>query len=249
MSTVATAHPADSLDGEIVGGRFGYLRVPTFSLPATTDPQTGWTRSIEMADALQSLVQTVDLADPCGWVIDLRHNRGGNMWPMLEGVAPVLGVGPYGAFVDGAGFSRWWRYNNGEVGILEGPEGWLTYARTSRGAYTLRRPDPPVAVLTDSLTAISGEAITLAFRGRPDSRSFGEATYGVPTATQGVSLPDGALLVLTVELFADRTGKQYDDRIPPDVVIAQTGAPATDDATVLAATNWLATQSACTAAP
>jgi len=57
------------------------------------------------------------------------------------------------------------------------------------------------------------------------------------------------MLVMTVVVDADRTGKQYETAIPPDVAIPQTGGPATDDATVLAATSWLATQPACTAAP
>jgi carboxyl-terminal processing protease len=238
--TLALTPPADSIDGEIVGGRYGYLRVPTFG--GSND------QAVLLADTLQFLVGLVDTRTPCGWVIDLRHNFGGNMWPMLIGVGPLLGAVSVGSFVDADGGVLGWWYENGLAGAS--PAGYRsTYLGMSRAPYTLRVPNPAIALLTDSLTASSGEAIAVAFRGRPQTRSFGGATYGVPTANLGFWLADRALLVVMNSLDADRTGKQYDDRIPPDVVIPQTGGPATDDATVIAATSWLATQPACTAAP
>jgi len=84
---VVATHPADSLDGEIVGGRYGYLRVPTYA------PTNGGTaaQATAFADTLQALVKATDASAPCGWVVDLRHNGGGNMWPMLAGVGPILG--------------------------------------------------------------------------------------------------------------------------------------------------------------
>jgi carboxyl-terminal processing protease len=241
----AGAPPADSLDGEIVGGRYGYLRVPTFAVPLGTPDAAA--RITAMADTLQALVRAVDAQGPCGWVVDLRHNRGGNMWPMLVGVAPILGEGPYGAFVDASGGSVQWYYADGAAGTLSASGVRSVAARTSRPPYALRRPDPPVAVLTDSLTASSGEAIAVAFRGRPAARSFGGATTGVPTANAGYRLPDGAFLLIMVSVDADRTGRRYDTRIPPDVPVPQTAAPATDDATVVAATGWLATRPECAA--
>lgn len=68
----------------------------------------------------------------------------------------------------------------------------------------------PVAVLTDSQTASSGQAIVAAFKGRPHTCSFGPPTYGVPTANQEEQLSDGALMVLTLAVDADRTGHRYD---------------------------------------
>ena len=41
------------------------------------------------------------------------------------------------------------------------------------GPYRLRRDRPQVAVLTDNGIASSGEATLIAFRERPDTRSFG----------------------------------------------------------------------------
>jgi len=62
----------------------------------------------------------------CGWIVDLRRNRGGNMYPMLAAVAPLL--------PDGAGMS--FRSVNGELArvmIKDGgvAVGWTTLASTS----------------------------------------------------------------------------------------------------------------------
>ena len=113
--------------------------------------------------------------------------------------------------------------------------------------YRLKHTLPPVAVLTGPKTASAGEAIVVAFRGRPSTRSFGEPTAGVPTANQGFRLSDGALLVLTVAVDADRTGRTYDSTIPPDqlvpVDLSQIGTPA--DGGVQAATTWLHKREGC----
>jgi carboxyl-terminal processing protease len=99
--------------------------------------------------------------------------------------------------------------------------------------YTLRRPMPRVAVLTDVRVASSGEATVIAFRGRPNTRSFGEPTCGLSTANQTFPLPDGATLILTVSSMADRHAVVYGDRVAPDEVIAN------PDEVVVRAVAWL----------
>src|SRR6266852_3501529 len=44
---------------------------------------------------LQRIVADLDRQHPAGWVVDLRGNVGGNMWPMLAGIGPVLGEGDH----------------------------------------------------------------------------------------------------------------------------------------------------------
>jgi C-terminal processing protease CtpA/Prc len=237
-----TAHAADSLDGEIVGGRYGYLRVPTFGPPLGTADYTAIVN--RFADTLQRLVRAVDTRSPCGWVVDLRHNLGGNMWPMLVGVGPIIGPGPYGSFLGANGIETSWFYSGGAAGVTS-PAGTTIQAHLTGTAYTLTATNPPVAVLTDSLTASSGEAITVAFRGRAATRSFGAATLGVPTANTSFHLHDNAFLQIMTALDVDRADVRYDTRIPADEAVPQSGLPSTDDAAVTAATAWLSTQAAC----
>lgn len=118
-------------------------------------------------------IQQVDAKPICGWVVDLRNATGGNMWPLLAAVGPVLGNGKAGEFVYPDGRRDDWHYSDGKAMddghiLAEGP------------VYHLKQTMSPVAVLTSRFTASSGEAIAVAFRGRPNTRSFGEPTLGLP---------------------------------------------------------------------
>jgi hypothetical protein len=189
---------------------------------------------------VQGLIGELEAAPPCGWVVDLRQNNGGNMWPMLVGVGPLLGEGQAGAFVYPDGQEDPWSYADGQASC--GDE--VVTAIDSAVVYAPLEPLPPVAVLTSRVTASSGEAIAVAFRGRPNTRSFGTETAGLSTANQGFPLADGALLSLTVARFADRTGTVYDGPIAPDEVV---NAPKSlPDQVLEAAVAWLLSQPACT---
>nr|WP_308801701.1 S41 family peptidase [Streptomyces polyasparticus] len=175
----------------------------------------------------------------CGWAIDPRRNRGGNMWPMLAVVGPILGDGDVGAFVDAAGKKTGWSVEQGSPRVDGAPMGWGASSPIGKGS-------APVAVLTGASTGSSGEAVTVAFRGRPDTRSFGAATSGVPTGNAPHHLSDGALLNLTEFEDADRTGRAYDGPIPPDqVVVHHLGRARKSDPVLDAATEWLSGQPAC----
>lgn len=77
-----------------------------------------------------------------------------------------------------------------------------------------------MAVLADCGVASSGEAVVLAFRARPNTRSFGTPTLGVSTSNTRYALSDGATLILTNALMADRTYAPYGQAIVPDEVIS-----------------------------
>ncbi|WP_052345965.1 S41 family peptidase [Hymenobacter swuensis] len=76
--------------------------------------------------------------------------------------------------------------------------------------------DPVVAVLTDTLTASSGEAVAVAFKARKHTRSFGAGTCGVSTGRSRFDLSDGSVLLLTTAVFADRRLVRYGHSIAPD---------------------------------
>ena len=85
--------------------------------------------------------------------------------------------------------------------------------------YTLKRPAPRVAVLSDNRIASSGEATLIAFLRRPNTRSFGQPTCGLSTANATYPLSDSATLTLTTSVMADRAKTPFGDSIPPDEVI------------------------------
>jgi carboxyl-terminal processing protease len=215
------------ISSEIIAERVGYIDVPEFgSLDQASVTQ--------QAVTIQSHLAQLAAQNPCGWIVDLRSNSGGNMWPMLAGLGPLLGEGLQGFFVgpDGATFP--WYYQNGQALVDDNP---LVIVEQP---LILEQTDLPVAVLISDQTASSGEAIAVAFRGREGSRFFGAPTFGVSTSIGGYELTDGAMIMLTVAVFADRAGVTYGSALPPDEVTP------TDNAAIDAATAWLMTQPSCT---
>ena len=199
----------------------GYIAVPSYG---------GVNAERMRADAalMHEALARVAANARCGFIVDLRANGGGNMWPMLAGLAPLLGRAPVGQFDGPAGRAQPWR----PTAILTAglpPE--LADLETRR-----------VAVLTGPRTASSGEAVVVAFRGRPNTRSFGRATAGLSTANSSYPLPDGSTLLLTTAVFVDRLGQRYGHAISPDQVVEEV---ATQDAPHVAAAQWLRESAEC----
>ena len=190
----------------ILNAPIGYVRIGAFS-GSTSE-------GIAFANSIQSTIAAGDRDGLIGWIVDLRGNGGGNMWPMLAGIGPVLGDGVDGHFIEPTGAVSAWEYRDGAAML-----GGTTIVRVD-SPYRLRRSSPKVAVLTDNGVASSGEAIVIAFRQRPNTRSFGGATCGLSTANSSFVLSDGATLNLTVSVMADRTRTPYGDMVSPDEVVS-----------------------------
>ncbi|GAN61414.1 peptidase S41 [Acetobacter cibinongensis] len=138
------------------------------------------------------------------WVIDLRGNTGGTMWPMLTALQPFLGVGPLGYFSKANGSP---------------PTPWHTKPDLYAPGTIL--PDwtaLPVAVLQDARTASAAEATAIALKGRAATRFFGTPTHGQTTANRTFRLMDGSLLMVAASYEQDRTHKTYTGPLQPDVL-------------------------------
>lgn len=125
---------------------------------------------------------------------------------MIGGLAPLTGSGTVGSFVYPDGTSEDWTLDNGVAFWDEMPM--VSYADSVASDGT------PVAVLIGPRTGSSGEATAIAFHGRPDTRFFGQATAGLTTANEPLALSDGALLILTMSVFTDRSGLSFGQDIP-----------------------------------
>jgi carboxyl-terminal processing protease len=206
-----------------LGAGIGYVDVPAYGGADAAAARAFATHAHERLAAIAGEAG-------CGWIVDLRNNGGGNMWPMLAGLKPFLGDEPLGTFISREGASPPWKAGQA-VGV--DPPASL---RTLEHAW--------VAVLTGPLTASSGEAVTISFKGRPRTRSFGHPTTGLSSGNGNFPLPDGAMILLTTVIEADRTGKRYGEKVDPDDVVAGTPVTGTargqaGDATMAAASAWL----------
>jgi carboxyl-terminal processing protease len=222
-------------------GRLAALAGSTFAVVVVTKcfPENE-RQFVAYETELQRIVADLDRSHPAGWVVDLRGNVGGNMWPMLAGIGPVLGEGDHlGEFFTADGHAVW-RYRDGVASAVSDDGKEDRYPPVARAPYKLTAA-PRVAVLIDSLTASSGEAVAIAFRGRPHARFFGEHTRGLSTANEVFALSDGAAIWLTVGIDADRTGRKYIDGFDPDQAIRGRDKilPDDRDPVIQAALRWL----------
>jgi C-terminal processing protease CtpA/Prc len=183
----------------------GYVRVAAFGVSSPG-------LATSYASSMQLNIRLRDTGGATAWIVDLRGNTGGNMWPMIAGLGPILGDNTLGFFVDPDGIESEWKYRAG-LAILNN----LT-VQAVNNPYTLDNPDPRVAVLTDGRVASSGEAVAIAFKGRPDTRFFGTATCGLATANSEFNV-DGATLNLTTASIADRNRVIHGETLTPDEVI------------------------------
>jgi hypothetical protein len=214
LASAGGDEPAQDIEARSMG-RVGYLRVPGFQ---SIHPARG----AAFSDTLRGHLARQAAAGACGWIVDLRANTGGNMYPMVQGLSGLLGGETLGHFVGREQRVAWTaRTADGGLHALAG------------GATA------PVAVLQGPRTASSGEATLLSFHGRANTRSFGEPSWGLSTANQAFPLADGAAIALTTALMADRDGKPHGGKIQPDEVVSG------DQAAETAARRWLESQPAC----
>jgi hypothetical protein len=220
--------------GRLLEGGVAYLLIP---IRGHADEAT--LRSY--AARTRSLIAEFAKSSPRGWVIDLRLNGGGTMWPMFLGLAPLLGNGVgMTSVVDGRTTASFGITEN-EVWIDHGGGRQVQLALPA-GAPFVRLPKPRVAVLLGPWTMSSGESVAIALRSLPGARSFGEPTAGLTTVTQMYTLADGSTLVLPVSVMGDRDGRAWPGRLMPNEAVAFDNWPSDGDAVVSAAVKWIISQ-------
>lgn len=205
----------DRIESTLLVDKYAYIFIPGFHA-------TDSTAASEFASELQRQIRSLDIQDPCGWIVDLSRTGGGNMWPMLAGIGPILGNGIAGAFAYPDGRRISWLYEDGVARLdnsLAG-ENVLYMAKVKDASVPQIESNVPVAVLTSRNTGSSGEAITTAFRGRSNMRSFGGTTAGaVGTLTKFHQLSDGVTMGFAEVFFSDIAGTVYSGPIEPDVPV------------------------------
>lgn len=140
-----------------------------------------------------------------GVIVDLENNSGGNMYPMIGGLAAILSNGTLFQF----------EYANGQkIGTTLSQILASKQTEEKNSSKTI-----PIAILVNGNTASSGEMTTLAFKGLPNIKIFGKPTAGYTTGNMVYSLYDGATIQLTVSRIIDRKGNRYENTpIEPDIV-------------------------------
>ena len=223
---VGNARPPDILTPE------GYPLTNNIGLIALKRHEGSSADNLAYATAGRAAMAAFAHDHACRYIVDLRGNSGGDMYPMIASVQALLGPEPYGYWQGPQGQERAWRLADAnDIGEASAD----AYQRDLQGA-------APVAVLIDRDTASAGEFTAIAFEGRPRTRVFGEPSGGYLTANQPFTLPDGAMIALSIGWSTDRTHHGYRDTLVPDEAAPR------GQATLDAAIAWLKKQP-CRGAP
>ena len=211
--------------GKLINGNIGYVTVPSF----------GFSDKIlrnRFADSLHRIIKSLDSESIAGWIVDDRNNNGGQPWPMLLGVGPLLGNGVFDKHVKKGVVIDSISYHDGAVSNKD------SVIMKIGSPYSLYKPYPKVAVLINRNSASASEMVALSFKNRPKAKLFGEPTYGISTVPHFEDLSDGALLTVFKGRQTDRLGNEYGGKIFPDVAVSDQENTANDEV-IDAAVKWL----------
>ena len=189
-----------SFKSEMLNNRIGYLRVT--GLPMGDN--------VKMSAEIRNAVCSLKTQKATRWIIDLRYNGGGNMYPMMEGLGTLIGDGLVGKVSDASGktISNWT--------IKDGDFYYDNYLAADLPNDCKFEKLPKVAVLISQYTASSGEAVAVALKGRPGTRFFGLETAGLVTVTDWTPINSDLFASVSIGYYADRNGKIYNNFVEPD---------------------------------
>jgi carboxyl-terminal processing protease len=218
-------NPDLKFEYKILKGNIGYLKIVGIGPNVDVEKESQKIRNA----VVQLSNKKIDK-----WIIDLRYNAGGNMHPMMAGIAPLVGEGIVGSLVN---------LSNDKLCNWEIKKGNFIYD----GYQAVTLPYKPkyikqhkIAVLTSRWTVSSGEIVATALKGRPNTKFFGEATGGSTTNTNGEIIGGEIILNISTGIYCDRNGIAYDHNIPVDVEIPfEVVVETAQDKCILQAKKWL----------
>ena len=216
---------------KMIEDRYGYILMP--SMLMIDLPQDSI--DLEAQRMYDEIVRLDATSDIKGWIIDLRFNSGGNVFPMLTALYHFLGDRTLYNCIDRENqLKSEVRLNNGIIHDTEDGMDRATIIPSNK-------PDleVPIAMITGILTASAGELIPISFSGRSNILSIGEPTAGLTTANSLTQLPFEVKITLTSSFMADRN-YQYESVLTPDILIEKKAnlEDITRDANVLEAIKF-----------
>lgn len=211
-------------ESKYLGNNIAYIKVPEIFTANVSVMNT-------YATKIQQLIKALDSNYINGWLIDLRGNTGGGLYPMIAGLGPIIGEGNLGYSIHKNFKTRTWSYQNGIVVENSIKDFYNKNGKKNReifksirtvtvsNPYVIKNRNAKIAVLIDNNTNSAGEFTAISFIGKNNVKLFGSATGGYTTDNDVFILSDGSLLNLATRIVADRNMKKYYGQIIPDVVI------------------------------
>jgi carboxyl-terminal processing protease len=189
---------------QILKDKIGYLKIVSIASNIDIEKEAKKIRAAVIKLSKQKVEK---------WIIDLRYNAGGNMHPMMAGIAPLVGNGIVGSLTNLDNKKLFdWEIKEGNF-IYEGFQ-----AVTLPNSIKFRKLHK-IAVLTSRWTVSSGEIVATTLKGRANTKFFGEATGGSTTNTGWDIINDELIVNISTGIYCDRNGLAYEKNIPVDIEV------------------------------
>ena len=198
------------LEVKLINENIGYIQMPAMlMIDLTQDSLNKETQ--KMYDKIAALAKK---NRPVGWIVDLRFNTGGNVYPMLASLHYLLGNSVVYKEQDANG-------NISKSNTLKDGSFYSGDKLEAKAEITME-PDleVPVAIITGKMTGSSGEDIAVAFKNRENTVFIGEKSYGLLTGNDLVELPYDTKLALTICYIVD-SNDEYREYINPDIIVSK----------------------------
>lgn len=196
---------------QLIDKKTAYIRIPG-------NDDFGFKKVDSIANDITTHINKVNSAKIKGWIIDLRVNIGGNMYPILLGLKEFIGSDNivFGGFRNSKGESSGkWEIKDGKM-LIDGIE----LDSKTQLKIPLKK-DIPIVILTSCYTASAGEMTAISLIGRKNTYIVGEPTADYTTAVQGFRINKDAGINLSTDYVVDRNLKIYTSNIQPDIEVLQ----------------------------
>jgi len=154
---------------KVIDKKTGYIRI-------TGNNDFAFKKVDSLANDIISHINNINSNKIKGWIIDLRLNTGGNMYPILLGLKEFIGNNVlFGGFRNAQNKPTGnWEIKEGKL-LIDG----ILLDRKTDLDYPVRT-DIPIVILTSCYTASAGEMTALSFIGRNNTFIVGEPTQIIP---------------------------------------------------------------------
>ncbi len=216
------------VDAKIISG-MAYISVPFMGVNKQEQIDT-------YANWVYNEIAKLQKQKPKGWIIDLRLNGGGNIRPMLAGLAPFFKDGVVSYYINNKGEAGDKSvFSKGDFLIYD-----LIQAKIKNKIKSF--PNAKVAVLIGAGTASSGEITAAVFSKRPNTILLGNDTAGLANATNGFVFNNNQnYFLISAAQIADRNKKTFPETIQPDFYVKgnESFNDIPNDSAVKKAIEWL----------
>ncbi len=196
----------------VLSDSIAYIQIPMINNNYGND-----SLNIAHTTKIRNKICELSKLNPKGYIIDLRANIGGTMWPMFSGLGvlfPNMELG--GDTKDGKTFYSKWSLINGNLHVDD-------YATPNMPTIncTIEIEHTKIAVLIGRYTSSSGEAVASGLKGKNNCKLFGETTFGASTTNSWFSITQNISVNPAIAYYMSSDYTVHTDGISPDVEIIE----------------------------